>query len=54
MKDMNWPIEHVILWPWMIRIGMVLLVDILSKCGREVWLLDEDCKTSETSRIMML
>ena len=54
MKDMNRPIERVILWPWMIRIGMVLLVDILSKHGREVWLLDVDCKTSETSRIMTL
>jgi len=33
---------------------MVLLVDIFSKGGREVWLIDEGCESSEASGITML
>jgi hypothetical protein len=38
----------------MVRIQMVLLVDIFSKGGREVWLVDECCESSKASGIIML
>jgi hypothetical protein len=38
----------------MIGIGMVFLVDIFSEGKREIWLIDEDCESSEASRIITL